>query len=77
MSTIATLRAVEKRGHFETARRLRSTCGQVFRNAIATGRADRDASADLRGALIVPKVTHRAAIISPMEAGVLLRAIDA
>ena len=71
------MRAVEKRGHYETARRLRSTCGQVFRYAIATGRADRDISADLRGAITVPKVTHRAAITSPMEAGVLLRAIDA
>ena len=74
---LAVLRAVEKRGHYETARRLRSTCGQVFRYAIATGRADRDISADLRGAIIVPKVTHRAAIITPTEAGVLLRAIDA
>ncbi len=74
---LAVLRAVEKRGHYETARRLRSTCGQVFRYAIATGRADRDISADLRGAITVPKVTHRAAITAPMEAGVLLRAIDA
>ncbi len=74
---LAVLRAVEKRGHYETARRLRSTCGQVFRYAIATGRADRDISVDLRGALIVPKVTHRAAIITPKDAGVLLRAIDA
>ena len=74
---LAVLRAVEKRGHYETARRLRSTCGQVFRYAIATGRADRDISADLRGAITVPKVTHRAAITSPMEAGVLRRAIDA
>jgi integrase len=74
---LAVLRAVEKRGHYETARRLRSTCGQVFRYAIATGRAERDISADLRGALIVPKVTHRAAIITQKDAGVLLRAIDA
>jgi integrase len=74
---LAVLRAVEKRGHYETARRLRSTCGQVFRYAIATGRADRDISADLRGAITVPKVTHRAAITDPVEAGVLLRAIDA
>ena len=74
---LAVLRAVEKRGHYETARRLRSTCGQVFRYAIATGRADRDISGDLRGAIIVPKVTHRAAIITPTGAGVLLRAIDA
>ncbi len=74
---LAVLRTVEKRGHYETARRLRSTCGQVFRYAIATGRAERDISADLRGALIVPKVMHRAAIITPTDAGILLRAIDA
>ncbi|NJM49700.1 MAG: tyrosine-type recombinase/integrase [Sphingomonadales bacterium] len=74
---LAVLRKVEQRGHYETARRLRSTCGQVFRYAIATGRADRDISADLRGAITGPKVTHRAAIIDAMEAGVLLRAIDA
>lgn len=74
---LAVLRSVEKRGHYETARRLRSTCGQVFRYAIATGHADRDVSADLRGALIVPKVTHRAAITTAKEAGNLLRAIDA
>ena len=41
---LAVLRTVEKRGHYETARRLRSTCGQVFRYAIATGRAERDVS---------------------------------
>ena len=74
---LAVLRVVEKRGHYETARRLRSTCGQVFRYGIATGRADRDISADLRGAITVPKVTHRAAITTPTDAGVLLRAIDA
>lgn len=74
---LAVLRTVEQRGHYETARRLRSTCGQVFRYAIATGRADRDISADLRGAITVPKVTHRAAIIDAKEAGVLIRAIDA
>lgn len=63
------LRAVEQRGHYEMARRLCSTCGEVFRYAIATGRADRNVSAGLRGALIVPKVTHRAAIITPNDAG--------
>jgi Arm DNA-binding domain len=46
---LAVLRSVEKRGHYETARRLCSTCGQVFSYRIATGRADRDISADLRG----------------------------
>src|SRR6516162_6129318 len=48
------LRKVERRGVIETARRLRQTCGQVFRYAIATGRAKYDPSADLRGALRSP-----------------------
>ncbi|MDE2042044.1 MAG: DUF4102 domain-containing protein, partial [Alphaproteobacteria bacterium] len=68
---LAVLRSVEARGHYETARRLRSTCGQVFRYAIATSRATRDVSADLRGALISVKVTHRAAITTPIEVGAL------
>lgn len=70
------LRRVEARGRYETARRLRSTCGQVFRYAIATGRAERDPSADLRGALTAPKVKHRATIVEPKAIGALLRAID-
>jgi integrase len=48
----------------------------VFRYAIATTQAERDPSADLRGALIVPKVNHRSAIIEPDAIGGLLRAID-
>jgi integrase len=70
------LRRIEARGKYETARRLRSTCGMVFRYAIASGRAERDPSADLRGALITPKVRHRAAITEPNAIGGLLRAID-
>jgi hypothetical protein len=48
------LRKVEKRGVIETARRLRQICGQVFRYAIASGRANHDPSVDLRGALKSP-----------------------
>jgi integrase len=48
------LRKVEKRGVIETARRLRQMCGQVFRYAIASGRAKYDPTADLRGALKSP-----------------------
>lgn len=47
------LRKMEGKGRYETAKRLRSTCSQIFRYAIATARADRDVAADLRGALIV------------------------
>ena len=48
----------------------------VFRYAIATGRAERDPSVDLRGALTAPKVNHRAAILEPKAIGALLRAIE-
>ena len=73
---LALLRKIEDRGLYETARRLRSTCGMVFRYAVATGRAERDPSMDLRGALITPQVTHRPTIIDPAKIGALLRAID-
>ena len=73
---LAVLRTVEVRGRHESAKRIRATCSQVFRYAIATARADRDIATDLKGALIVPKVTHRAAITTPREAGALLRAIQ-
>ena len=73
---LAALRKVEGRGHYETARRLRSTCGQVFRYAIATGRAERDPSTDLRGALTAPKAKHRAAVTDPKAIGAILRAIE-
>jgi integrase len=71
------LRKIEAKGRYDTAQRLRSTCGQIYRYAIATARAERDISNDLRGALIAHKVTHRAAILKPKEAGALLRSIEA
>jgi hypothetical protein len=67
------LRQFEQRGRYESARRLRAVAGMVFRYAIATGRATRDISVDLRGALVTPKVNHRAAITEPSEVGALLR----
>jgi hypothetical protein len=76
LEVLSAFRQVEARGRYETARRLRSTCGTVFRYAIATGRAERDPCADLRGALTSPKVNHRAAIVDPVGIGALLRAID-
>lgn len=65
---LACLRRVEKRGAVETAHRGLQNCGQVMRYAIATGRAERDIAADLRGALPPVKQTHRAAITEPMLA---------
>ncbi|WP_353642473.1 integrase arm-type DNA-binding domain-containing protein [Mesorhizobium sp. WSM2239] len=74
---LAALRSVEVRGRYESARRLRSTIGSVFRYAIATARADTDPTSALRNALIRPTVTPRAAITDPKALGGLLRAIDA
>jgi len=57
------IRCVEARGALDVAKRLRQTCGQIFRYAIATGRAKRDPSSDLRGALkVVPKAKHFASL---------------
>ncbi len=56
------LRRLEKKGHHESAVRMRAVIGQVFRYAIATGRADTDPTFGLRGAIMPPKVSHRAAI---------------
>lgn len=76
-SILAALRRVEVRGRYESARRLRSTIGTVFRYAIATARAEADPTIALRGALISPTVTPRAAITDPKALGGLLRAVDA
>ncbi len=73
---LAVLRRVEDRGRYETARRLRSVIGGVFRYAIATGRATMDPTFALRGALISPPVAHYATITDPEQVGELLRAIE-
>jgi integrase len=70
------LRRIEDRGAHETAHRTKQRCGQIFRYAIATHRASRDPTADLRGALTPAKVTHRAAVTDPSKVGELLRAIE-
>jgi hypothetical protein len=56
------LKTVEATKRYDTANRIRSTCSQVFRYAIATARAERDIAVDLRGALVTPRENHRAAI---------------
>lgn len=73
---LAVLRKVEATGRYESARRMRSVLSRVFRYGIATARTDRDVAADLRGALITPKVKHLAAITTPKEVGALMRAIQ-
>jgi integrase len=74
---LAVLRRVESRGANETAHRALQVCGRVFRYAIATGRAERDPSRDLSGALAPIQERHFASITEPLAVGELLRAIDA
>ena len=73
---LAELKRIERSGRLETARRCHSIAGRVFRYAVATLRASRDISADIKGALRTPKVKHHAAILEPEKLGELLRAID-
>ncbi len=62
---LAVLRQIEARGRQETARKLRGAIGQVFRFAVATGRAQRDPTGACKGALATPVVNHRALSSSP------------
>jgi integrase len=69
------LKRIEKSGRRESARRLRGVIGSVFRFAVVTLRANSDPTFVLRGALLRPKVQHRASIIEVTQLGALLRAI--
>ncbi|MEA1072063.1 tyrosine-type recombinase/integrase [Sphingomonas sp. LY160] len=73
---LAVLKRVEREGHRETARRLRSFSSRVFRYAVATARASVDPAQPLRGALISPVAKHHAAITDSIAFGKLLRSID-
>lgn len=70
------LRRAEQRGRYETARRMRSTIGSVFRYAVATARAEQDPAEALKGALTAPRVAHQSAVTDSVAFGALLRAID-
>ena len=73
---LAVIRRIEQRGAVESAHRALQKCGQVFRYAVATGRAERDLTVDLRGALPHVKETHLAALTDPKQIGPLLRVLD-
>jgi len=74
---LAVLRKIESRGTLTVAHKCRSDCGRIFRYAIATGRAERDIAADLKGALS-PKLppVHFGSITDPKDIGKLLLDID-
>lgn len=71
------LELIESRGAVQTAHKAKQCAGQVFRYAIATGRADRDPSADLKGALKTVSTNHHSALVHPQEVADLMRAIHA
>ena len=57
------LRRVEARGALDIAKRIKEHCSQIFRYGVVTGRARRDPTLDLRGALkAAPPPVHRAAM---------------
>lgn len=74
---LAVIRRIEARGAVETAHRALQNCGQVFRYAVACGRAERDPSGDLRGALPPSEEKHHASLTEPKSVAALLRDIDA
>lgn len=73
---LSLLRKIESRGAVDTAHRAKQTCSQIFRYAIATGKAERDPAADLRGALQAIKKSHYPTITEPRKIAELLRAIE-
>jgi len=73
---LAALRRTESKGTLETAQRAKQASGQIFRYAVITGRAERDPSHDLKGALATHKGKHFSAITEPKEVGSLLLAMD-
>lgn len=77
MELLTLLKRVESRGAVETAHRVQQNCGQVFRYAVATGRADSDPSRDLRGALTPWKPEHYPTLTDARDVGRLLRDVEA
>lgn len=73
---LTVLQRIEKRGARETAHRAKENCGQIFRYAVATGRATSDPSQLLKGALAPAVTEHMAAIVDPVDVGRLLRMLD-
>lgn len=73
---LAALRLIEDRGNYDTARTALQLCGQILRYGVATGQAERDVAADLRGALTPYKVKHHASLTNPKDIAQLLIAMD-
>lgn len=72
---LATLRRVEARGVKELAHSLREACGQVFKHGNQIGACEHNPAITLQGALKPYQVKHMAAVLDPVKAGELMRAI--
>ena len=70
------VRPFEASKNDEKAHRTLQFIGQVFRYAVANQLAPTDPTRDLRGALAKRSAKHHAAILDPVKAGEMLRAID-
>ncbi len=76
LELLATLRRMESRGIHHTTLKVKQYCGQVFRYAVVTGRAEHDPSEALKGALTPPITKHHATITDPAQIRGLLNAIE-
>jgi len=73
---LSAIRVIQNLNKTDTAKRTLQTAGQVWRYAVQTGRANRDVTSDLKGAIPNAKVKHMAAFTDPKDIAALLRAID-
>lgn len=73
---LSMLKLIVARDAAYTASRVKIVCSQVFRYAVATGEAERDPTADLKGALAPVKSVHRPALTDPREVAPILKMID-
>jgi integrase len=76
MDILNICRIYEKEGKHETAKKVKTKCGQIFRYAVSLGLCERDVTQDLRGVLTTPETKHMAAIIDPDEFAKLLNDLD-
>lgn len=76
-TVLAVLRKLESKRHLHTASKVKQAIGQVMRYAVATGRAEYDPTASLRGAIETYAVKHMASVTDPKRVGAILRMFDA
>ena len=68
---------IAKRGHLETAHRVKTLISQVFRYAVTASKVQFDVTRDLNGYLPASKVKHQPALTTPKEVAELLKDIEA